>query len=190
MIHAMPPPSGFILVGGNSTRMGAPKGRLHFDGTPLLQHIAVQMRSVCRDVTLVGRGYDDFGLPVLSDARADFGPAAGILSALRTGPGWKLVVACDMPGVTGALLQRLADAAEASQDVCVLPRGVDGRNHPLCAVYSHSCLPAWEEAVTRGVKKVNEIVAGLAVTRLSIEDPNLLRNVNTPLEWQDFLNER
>jgi molybdenum cofactor guanylyltransferase len=73
-------------------------------------------------------------------------PAAGILAALRAGPGGPVVVvACDMPFVAPRLLAFLAglDAPAA------VPR-VRGQLQPLLARYAPSTAPALEQAIERG----------------------------------------
>jgi molybdopterin-guanine dinucleotide biosynthesis protein A len=90
--------AGFVLVGGNSSRMGRDKARLPFHGTTLVEHVASTVADAAGSVTLVGapERYASLGFPMLVDSRTGAGPLAGIHTALASSPAaWNLIVACD-----------------------------------------------------------------------------------------------
>lgn len=182
-----PARSGFVLVGGASSRMGRDKALLPHRGTTLVEHVAAEVREAAGSVVLVGppERYQSLGLPVLEDTRPGLGPLAGIATALAsTAGGWSLIVACDMPAVTAQFLTELIEKAEASSFDCILPAGVDRRLEPLCAAYHRRCLPVIEAALERGVRKVTAGLAGLDLHLWPCHDSDIFRNVNTPADWQ------
>src|SRR5689334_12221641 len=94
---------GFILAGGQSTRMGRDKALLKLQNQPLALRASDLLRPLTDDVTLLGQpgllgGYD---VPVLPDDHPSQGPLGAICTALRHSTHeWNLFLACDMPMMT------------------------------------------------------------------------------------------
>lgn len=143
-------PFGAILVGGRSTRMGAPKALLSLGGRSLIEHVAAALAPLTRATYLLGDGAVPpalASLPRIGDAPQWSGPLAGVVAALRAAPdAWWLVVGCDQPcvrcrGLEWLIAQRTVDC------VAVVPRGADGIARPLPGLYHSSllsCLSARE----------------------------------------------
>jgi molybdopterin-guanine dinucleotide biosynthesis protein A len=166
--------------------MGRDKALLPLGSSTLAAHIATQIREAAGNVTLVGppERYAHLGFPVIPDAIPGCGPLGGLLTALRsTSADWNLIVACDMPHLTGALLEELFSGAEAADPDCLIAKS-DSRQHPLCAVYHRRVLPAVESAINRKLFKMHDFIAGLHTESWPVLDPDLLRNVNTPADWE------
>jgi molybdopterin-guanine dinucleotide biosynthesis protein A len=181
--------AGFVLVGGNSSRMGQDKARLPFQGKTLVEHVAAAVAEAAGSVTLVGapERYQSLGLPILSDSRIGAGPLAGIHTSLSaTKAAWNLIVACDMPGISASFLRSLISAAESSAADCLLPAGPSGFPEPLCAVYHLRCLDAIGAALDRNVRKITDGLDGLRVAIWSVAESAWFRNVNTPEEWAQY----
>lgn len=181
--------AGFVLVGGNSSRMGQDKARLPFQGKTLVEHVTAAVAEAAGSVTLVGapERYQSLGLPVLVDSRTGAGPLAGIHTALSaSGAAWNLIVACDMPGISASFLRSLLAAAESSGADCLLPAGPSGLPEPLCAVYHLRCLDSIGAALDRNVRKITDGLAGLRVAIWSVAESAWFRNVNTPEEWAQY----
>ena len=185
--------AGFVLVGGNSSRMGRDKARLPFQGRTLVEHVASAVAEAAGSVTLVGapERYGTLGFPMLADDRSGAGPLAGIHTALATSPAdWNLIVACDMPGISAAFLRSLMAAAQSSREIdCLLPAGPSGLPEPLCAAYHSRCLDVIGEALDRNVRKITDGLAGLKIANWSVAESAWFRNVNTPEEWAQYTHE-
>jgi molybdopterin-guanine dinucleotide biosynthesis protein A len=178
--------AGYLLAGGQSSRMGRDKALLPFGDGPLASHIAVQIREAAGSVTLIGppERYAHLGFPVIPDAIPGCGPLGGLLTALRsTSADWNLIVACDMPHLTAAFLAGLLNAAEVTDPDCLIAES-EGRRHPLCAVYHRRVLPAAETAINRKLFKMHDFIASLRTEAWPVLDPALLRNINTPADWE------
>ncbi len=146
---------GFILVGGESSRMGRDKSRLVFDGQTSVERITGALRPLTSRIRLVGaRAATDHALPNLPDLRDGWGPLGGICTALRAAEAeWCAVVACDLPLVTAALLERLWEftpEAEPPRHEAVVPIQNDGRPQPLCALYRRTCRSEAEKLIANG----------------------------------------
>lgn len=181
--------AGFVLVGGESRRMGRDKARLPYRNGTLVGHIAAQVERAAGSVCLVGapERYRDLPFPAIPDRFPGAGPAAGIHAALASSAAeWNLVVACDMPEVTAEFLLALIEQAERASKQGLLPVSPDGRRQPLCAVYHRSCLPAFEDALRAGRRKLADVVAGLDLLDLPVAEARWFRNMNTPADWAAF----
>lgn len=183
--------AGFVLVGGKSSRMGEDKARLPFRGHALVTHIATAVSDAAGSVTLVGppERYGDLGYPMIPDNLAGAGPLSGIQAALSASQAsWNLIVACDMPGITGEFLTSLLQAADMLSDVdCILPAGPSGTPEPLCAAYHIRCLPAIDLALRHNVRKVTDALAEVRVENWRVPRSDCFQNVNTPQEWSRYI---
>jgi molybdenum cofactor guanylyltransferase len=180
--------AGFLLVGGQSLRMGRDKALLRLRSKPLVDHLADTMKAAAGTVTLVGNPekYGHLGWPAIADAEPGVGPLGGIAAALRLGlHPLNLVVACDLPGVDIAWLARLIHRAEESNARCVVSRDANGDLQPLCGVYHSDCLPVIESMVRRRDFKVRNLTSELRAEVLDAED--IIANINTPEQWSAWL---
>jgi molybdopterin-guanine dinucleotide biosynthesis protein A len=182
--------AGFVLAGGASSRMGRNKAFLMFEGRSLIERVAGAVQEAAGEVTIIGSPelYGHLGMPVIPDLRSNAGPLAGIESALRHSEAeWNLIVACDMPGVTGAALRRILEEAQGHAEVgCVLPASGEFVE-PLCAVYSKRMLSVVSAALDAGIRKVTGAFPKGEIHYLRMSDDPVFHNVNTPEDWRKAL---
>ncbi|MBD3334365.1 MAG: NTP transferase domain-containing protein, partial [Candidatus Eisenbacteria bacterium] len=180
------PMPGAVLVGGRSRRMGRPKAQIRIGDRESATYVVRALRPVTERIFLVGEaaGLDHLGLMHVRDIRPEHGPLGGLETAFLESRAERLVVvACDLPCVTPALLRRLQMAAVGYQ--AAVPN-VGGQRHPLCAVYDRSCLPVIQRRLDDGtygmLEMLNEITCCDVFTDAEGNplDPDLLINVNTP----------
>lgn len=173
-------PTGVILAGGPSTRLGRDKTRLEIEmgeRTMTLVDWAIERTSaVCGEVLVAARRpASEPAMTTASSASTTTaavasiadgpgrGPAAGILGAALARPGRSLLVlACDLPLVPVALLRRIA-ALDEHPDATTGGEGkgqpskhdwlVPARQNwlePTCALYRPPALEALARRVERG----------------------------------------
>jgi molybdopterin-guanine dinucleotide biosynthesis protein A len=181
--------SALILAGGKATRLGGiAKHLLVVDGETIL---ARQTRVLApRVAEILVSAHDDVpGFSTVRDAVAGAGPLAGIAAGLAACPTpWLLVVAGDMPHVTGALVDHLIAATRDSVDphaadaLDAVGLRVGGLPEPLVCVLHARVLPVVERRLAAGRYKVSGLLTeeGLRVRWLTDADPAALRNVNSP----------
>src|SRR5437763_11917087 len=112
--------AGFVLAGGNSSRMGRDKALLPGLFRYVVDDIADVVRAATGNVTLIGDPgkYHELGYRCLPDRR--LGPLSGLETALvSTDSNLNLVMGCDMPAVEVSHLRVLLSRAEASNSSCV-----------------------------------------------------------------------
>jgi molybdenum cofactor guanylyltransferase len=184
--HAMNvPAAGFVLAGGQSSRMGQNKALLMLGGEPLVQRAARKLAEVCVEVAIAGGASElaPFGR-VIPDETTGCGPLGGIVSALKQSSfEWNVFLSVDAPFVPVTVLMEMLVIARGSSAVCVMPRAADVLQ-PLCAVYSKHAERALSEELAAGRWKVTRAIecAGV-VTVVEFADADLFANLNTPEEF-------
>ena len=181
----MIPAAGYLLAGGQSSRMGKDKALLEFDGLTLVERGLITLRRICHPVAILGNTPEliRYGR-VIPDAVAGCGPLGGIVAALKDSHfQWNVILAVDVPFLPAEALGRLLAAAQTTKAVALIP-SVDGFPQPLCAVYSSSALPKLWEALHTGQWKVMAAVrAAGTVDLVPFEEADWFRNLNTPEEF-------
>jgi len=183
--------SAAILAGGRARRFGgADKGALAVGRERIIDRQRAALAAVADDVRIVAGdrdGYDGRGLRVIADAVPGAGPLGGLYSALLDAAHERvLILACDLPFVTAALLQRLVEESGTGQEIdAVVPRSARGLE-PLCALYMTRAAGAVRARIDRGDLRVAGLLADLRVRELGPEvlapydAGSLFENVNTP----------
>jgi molybdopterin-guanine dinucleotide biosynthesis protein A len=180
--------AGFVLAGGNSTRMGRDKALLPHGGGTLLEHICRVVAEAAGCVAVIGpQGrYGHVGFEVIPDLEPGLGPLGGIHTALSLQRArWNLVVACDMPRLGLATLTDLVRRAKDSEADCLMPVTSDGPQ-PLCAMYRGRCLVPVEQALAEGVRKISTALERVVVEHLHLSDTTSFMNLNTPEDWESL----
>jgi molybdopterin-guanine dinucleotide biosynthesis protein A len=179
----------FILAGGKSTRMGSDKAVLNWDSSNLLARAMETARSVTPDLKIVGsrEKFASFA-PVVEDIFPGRGPLAGIHAALiGSSADLNLMLAVDMPFVTGEFLQYLIGQARSADDVIAAVPRSGGRLQPLCAIYRRSFAVHAEESLKAGRNKINSLFDSIPTHVIEENEiqaagfsSTIFRNVNTP----------
>jgi molybdenum cofactor guanylyltransferase len=219
--------SGAILNGGRATRFGGiDKGNLSVNGQTIRERQLDLMRRITDDVMIVGgspsalnpqwsrsgqSGTARDEIRFVPDVMPGLGPLAGLHAALTAARrDLVVVVACDMPCVSEALVHHLIELAVSEEppaavglgrilgsaptatsqmvDAVVPKTGSD--YHPLCAVYRRRCLPTVTRLLQEGRRAMRDLLSAVRVrdvdgttmaSRWSQE--SLLANLNTPADY-------
>jgi molybdopterin-guanine dinucleotide biosynthesis protein A len=180
--------SAAILAGGRARRLdGRDKSQLRIGGRSILQRQTAALGSCFDRIFLVGSRTADSAadsLIVIPDRMPGRGPLGGLDAALdAAGEDDVMLLACDMPNVTGPWLSHLVSLL-ADVDA-VVPRTERGY-HPLCAVYAQSCRSTVQRRLDRGQLRMLDLLQELRVRPVDPaeigrfgEANHLLANVNT-----------
>ncbi|MDF2037139.1 molybdenum cofactor guanylyltransferase [Cytobacillus oceanisediminis] len=166
--------TGIILAGGHSSRMGENKALLKIGGKTVIERIADQLSSILPNVIIVANKQEDYqflGLPLVNDRWKEKGPLAGIhagLSESRTHN--NLIVACDMPFISGELARLLLEQLDHHQ--ASVPE-IRGQLHPLFAAY----------------RKDARVAAELALKENKLRIRQFLQDIDTAILKEDLLRE-
>ncbi len=190
------PVAGFVLAGGQSTRMGADKAFLQLGGETLLARSLKLASAVAAEVRIVGSAakFAAYG-PVVEDIYLRRGPLGGIHAALQhTRTDLNLMLAVDLPFVEVRFLHYLVRRARVSRAAVTVPRA-GGRWQPLCAVYRSAFSRAAEEALRNGQNKIDAVFAEVEIGTVEQGElveagfsPSMFGNLNTPADWEQARN--
>lgn len=151
--------SALILAGGKATRLGGIAKHAivvdPVDGRTILERQVGVLAPRVHEI-LVATAADIPGYRCVHDVLPDVGPLAGIaagLEAARTP--WLVVVAGDLPHLSGSVVDELIAAIDDVDDAVGVR--IAGRAEPLVCVLHRRCLPA----ATRRLANRRYKVAGL-----------------------------
>lgn len=175
---------GAVLCGGRSTRMGADKALLPVAGVPMVRRVADALVAGGCDTVLAIGGDEDalvaLGLEVRADRWPGEGPMAGVRLALDAWPDADavVVVACDLPHLTGATVSALLEGLTAHPDAAAAVAVTD-RIQPLCVAWRPSASPTVEGMFASGERRLHVLLAQLTIVEVAADRQDL-RNVNAP----------
>jgi molybdopterin-guanine dinucleotide biosynthesis protein A len=188
--------NGFILVGGQSRRMGRDKSQLVIGGRTFIDLIATAMSAVTCSVSTVGGTSAQADIPHVSDVYPGWGALGGVHAALANSDGeWALVVACDFPSVTPDLFLRMATLSAGFD--AVAPIQHDLVLQPLCTLYRvQPCLGQAEQLIKSGERKPVALLQSVRTRWISFDELADLKgaghffdNINTPEDYAQLTNE-
>lgn len=177
--------SALILAGGLATRLGGvAKHLLVVDGATIL---ARQTRLLApRVAEILISGPDTPGLRSVHDTLEGAGPLAGIAAGLAAAATpWLLVIAGDMPYLTGELVDALlARATDGVDAVCVREGGWP---EPLVSIVHARVRDVVERRLADGRYKASGLFTdeNLAVAWHDVADARALRSINAPEDLRE-----
>lgn len=174
-----------ILAGGRATRLGGDKVSASLAGRPLISYPLEAAHAANAEIVVVAKPsteLPELEVQVLHEPPEPVHPLCGIVTALkRAGDQPLVVIAADMPFVTGELLAWIA----ALPDRLAVPAH-GGRLHPLLGRYEPSLLPELEPALAAEAP-LQGTVASMHPREIGEDElaafgtpERLLFNVNTP----------
>ena len=180
---------GLVLAGGRSTRMGADKAALAYQGRSQLER-TMELISPCveRAFVSVRAGQESDPLRArfaqIRDREEGLGPLAGILAAQESHPGvaW-LVLACDLPRLDAATLARLVAARDPQLPATAYRSSHDGLPEPLCAIYEPASAAEIRRFAATGRNCPRKFLIGANIPLIDEPHPHALDNVNTPGDY-------
>jgi len=185
--------SGFVLAGGQSSRMGRDKAFMQLGGRTLLAHALQSAMAATGSVQIVGSAekFAAFGSAV-EDIYPGQGPLAGIHAALAgTRTELNLIMAVDMPFLETELLNYLVVQARRTSAILVVPEA-GGRLQPLCAVYRRAFAEVAERSLRAGENKIDRLFCEVETRVIEHEElerngftEKMFRNLNTEQDWQE-----
>ena len=183
---------GFILAGGSSSRMGTDKSKLVLDGQTFVERIKTALSAIVSEVRIVGPRQNSAGSPLATvpDVFEAWGALGGVHAALSAcGADWAVVVACDLPFVSGDLFARLVTLREGFD--AVAPVQEDGWPQPLCTLYKvEPCRAVAEKLIHSGERKPITLLQSVRTRWVAFDEINDLAgadrffdNMNTPDDY-------
>ncbi|MEJ5348845.1 MAG: molybdenum cofactor guanylyltransferase [Desulfosoma sp.] len=189
--------AGAVLAGGKSRRFGRNKALEVFQGLRLIDRAVMNLSRVCDAVMVVANDllpYADMDLLLVRDIVPQFGPLAGIFTALYFSPhSWVFVRATDMPFLDPSLAHAMTAFTHLPRvDVVVLKK--EEKFEPLMALYHVRCLPHIRRCIESDQRQIisfyrNVRVYAVEESQWRRYDPEgrSLWNINTPEDYEQML---
>lgn len=184
-----------VLAGGKSSRMGRDKALIPIQGIPLLERvcgIAQQCADKVYIVTSWPERYQHLVLPNCHfipeqplphlPSPPPHGPLVGFSQGLaQVQTEWVLLLACDLPRLRLEVLQAWANELDtvAEDAIAALVHHAKGWE-PLCGFYRRRCLPQLLDFINQGGRSFQKWLKQHPVQVLSLSEPQMLFNCNTP----------
>ncbi len=184
--------------------MGTDKAFLEINGETFIERAVKNLAETCenRVKIVLNQNQTHFmekffaDVPHIYDIYNNRGAPGGIHAALKNcETKYAIILAVDLPLVTGEAIEKLAEIALSSNKfIAVVPRQSDGRLQPLCAVYhARYCLSTLEnlldENASASANDFLELIAPRIVdqNKLTINNSkDIFFNVNHPTDFQQF----
>jgi len=171
---------------------GLDKGQVLFQQKPLIAHVISRLTPQVDEITINANReietYQSLGYRVLQDEIADFaGPLAGIQIGLKYASSeYVLTVPCDSPLLPLDLAGRLQAAlVQHHADIAIVSS--DGKTHPVFCLCKKAVLPALNDYLGHGGRKVGEWQQSLNHVYVDFSDCNeTFTNLNTQKDLMDF----
>ena len=195
-----------VLAAGRSLRMGRPKGLLPHpaSGLTLVAHVTNVLRDGGASPVAVVTGahhaalapiVEAAGAACLFNARHDAGQLASLQRAIAWARGvaaasWALVTLVDLPGISAETVRDLIAASRHTPARAVRPLHAGRHGHPV--LWHASTWPLLDDADEEmGARQViRELAARGEVLDVPVADPGVLRDLDTPEDYDDFVRER
>ena len=148
---ARPDVAGFVLAGGQSTRMGRDKASISFAGQPLALRAVSLLREAGLTASLAGANSSLAALaPIVEDREPGLGPLSGICAAMASTPARLAVfLPVDLPLLPASLITLLVRHALVTMRAVTLP-AVSGFLQTFPVVLDRAALPSLSAELAAG----------------------------------------
>lgn len=180
------PVTGVLLAGGQSSRMGFPKGKIIFRGITLAERALKVLSATCSEVLVSSstEAYTFLKARFIADVFKNAGPLGGIHAALKNAA-FRLVIflPIDLPFIEETHIRFLIEKG-LNADRPVVPTHADGKAEPLCGLYPANLAVEAENLILQKKYKVTDLLDKVGYFSLKAEDfpgyhSHLFFNVNT-----------
>lgn len=150
-----PDAAGYVLAGGQSSRMGRDKALVEFAGRPLVVHALDLFREAGMTAMIAGAASPALrslpvSAPIVEDTSPGLGPLSGICTALSILTArFGVFVPVDLPLLPSSLLVYLLHHARTTGSAVTVP-SVSGFTQTFPAVVDRTALPALEKELGAG----------------------------------------
>lgn len=186
-------PSGVVLMGGKSARMGQDKAFLTYHQKPLFLHMAELIQPFCDVVYLSVNAYQSqyhFDLPTIIDQYADEGPIGGLLSCYNQINDSILLVGCDLPLLDSLTIQNLMSSHQG-EGACTMYYNLSKNCYePMLAHWHRAMMGKLSDYFRNGGRSWQLFLNTHEVKKNYIPNVDVFTNVNFPQDWDVYTNLR
>ncbi len=162
----------------------------------LLERTIDKLKSLFSEILVVAKGEEGYE-KIECKLVHDIFPYRSSLTGIHTGlihssSPHSFIMACDMPLLKTEVISFLV--SQTMEDIDVVIPKIGKFYEPLCAIYSHRCIPVIEEFLKKRIFTIREIFNHVRVREITQQqiqqyDPDLISffNVNTKKDYERLL---
>jgi molybdopterin-guanine dinucleotide biosynthesis protein A len=182
-----------ILIGGQSSRFGSDKAYLKLDTELLTVRLHKLLSQLFPQVFFVSGTSEKkvfAGAVVFPDRQPGIGPLGGLATALHHADHpYCFLTACDLPFISSELIRLIWQTRDNPDIVVPQWRGLP---EPMVAFYHKRCLPAIDNAISKGNYMMKGFWPDLQIKRIDLQTrfsgselSRLFHNINTPEDHRE-----
>ncbi len=174
--------TGILITGGKSSRMGSDKAFVNYNGKALGQWSSELLNKYCDHIIVASNNPDhaNWGDEIVADTLGD-GPIAGLYAGLsKSNTVWNLVLPCDTPNVSEAVIEKLLESKDGYDAVVAVD--ANGKQHPLVALYHRQVLEVISGEIEKGKLAMMNILDQIQVGFVQFSQEHVLDNINSKQE--------
>ena len=184
------PVQGLVLAGGKSSRMGKDKTQLAYHGKAQCDYaVEILENNLLQTFVSVAQDERNSTHQYIQDKFVGLGAFGAICSAFQHDPNraW-LVIATDLPFVTEDLIKLLLEKRNPKKIATAIKGKSKEFVEPLITIYEPKAYPILLSYLAQGYSCPRKVLINSDVEIIEVDD-NMIRNVNTPKEYQDAIKE-
>ncbi len=181
--------SGIVLNGGNSSRMGTPKGEINFLGRPLIDRAVVALQeSGASEIIVVGGSKPELATKELSyveDMYPGEGPLGGVITGLLTAHfDHAVVLSNDFMSIDAGTIEKILGFSQKADLVVPVAEGIP---QVLSGLWKVSSVQALLEEYELGTRSLKSAIEKLSVFEIYEFEAAKFANANTPSDIIEYI---
>jgi molybdopterin-guanine dinucleotide biosynthesis protein A len=184
------PIQGLVLAGGKSSRMGKDKGALAYHGKSQIDYsVELLEHNLVSTYVSVAQHQELSMYECIQDKFIGLGVFGAICSAFQQDPNkaW-LVLATDLPFINSDLIQLLLKNRNPKKVATAIKGKSKEFVEPLITIYEPKAYPILLSYLAQGYSCPRKVLINSDVEIVEVDD-GLIRNINTPEEYQEAVKE-
>lgn len=183
--------TGFVLAGGESSRMGTDKGLLTLNGQTFAEILCGVLTPISgKNITIISSNpeYDFLGFQRIEDLVKGKGPVGGIHTALKTSlTELNFILSVDSPLISTELLLWILE--NHSKRFLISQVRDFQKEYPLIAVYDRFLKTVFEENIKNDQLCLQKIIKKESHQSILVPEKwtNQLQNINTKEDYQNII---
>ena len=178
-------PTGVVLMGGQSSRMGTDKSRLIIDEQYFYQSAVQKLLPYCDEIFLSINIHQatnhKYEFPIIIDKYTNQGPIGGILSCYETGFHHIIFLATDLINIKPDNIESIIRYHQSDNLGCTMFYNKNaGYYEPLLSIWKKSMLIELKIYFEKGGRSLQKFLLWHNVVFHPIEEENCFKNINYP----------
>tara|TARA_B110001450_G_scaffold243232_1_gene254327 strand:+ start:422 stop:1042 length:621 start_codon:yes stop_codon:yes gene_type:complete len=188
---------GVILAGGKSKRFGKDKNHIKLDNKTLLEHVLFKINNKFKEILIVSSDNQEIkkikNVIVIPDCLNDFGPLAGVLSAMKwikenqKQYNWVATFPSDTPFFETSIIEEYKKRSNINDSLLYFVKS-NNKRHNIFGLWSIDLLKTLEnDLIKNNFRKVEDWANKIGVKTIDIEikefDPFF--NINTKEDFEE-----